>query len=399
VAPAEAAKISGTAKLWYGTSDQAGNVWAGLGGNTERSLFQQDSSSGDVYVDLKYSRKIMDNVTLNAGIAGISTLGLEGELVSGTFANHGAANPVGDVVWINEANVVIGLPSVDSFVKIGRQELDTPFFYSEKWNIATNTFDAAVVGNTSLPDTTLIAAWVGRGNGTAGNVVNLQNENFQGGHRKFAGDTKPAYAFAAINKSLENTTLQGWYYKIPTIAEAYWLQADTNIAGFDLGAQYAAAKLNTAVPTKDDTNAWAVKLGYGMDNWSAYAAYSDSSSVAPGTTASIDISNIATGHTMGSQSRLYTETYWNYGYVGAPDAQTYAVGASYDLGMAKLGAQYTSVDGAASNGANDVQELAITASTKVGPINADIAYIYDEKGINDIQGSTALIMLSLPYSL
>ena len=388
VAPAEAAKISGTAKLFYGTNDRG----------AANDIFGQSGAFGDAYVDLKYSRKIMDNVTLNAGVAGLSTLGLENELVNGTWVNHGPA-AVEDAFWVNEANVVVGLPSINSFAKIGRQELDTPFFYSENWSIATNTFDAAVVGNTSLPDTTLIAAWVGRGNGdpvgTGAGNVRLQNTSVNGGHVAFTGaQNKPAYAFAAINKSLENTTLQGWYYKIPGAADAYWLQGDTNIAGFDLGAQYAAASTATNV----DTNAWAVKLGYGMDNWNAYAAYSQRDNTAGG----IDISNIATGHNANSQSRLYTEAYWNYGFVGAQDATTYAVGGSYDLGMAKLGAQYTNVDnGTLANtvAQGDMQEFTVTASTKVGPVNADLAYVYTKKGAAQNGANTALIMLSLPYSL
>jgi hypothetical protein len=66
--------------------------------------------------------------------------------------------------------------------------------------------------------------------------------------------------------------------------------------------------------------------------------------------------------------------------------------------MAKLGAQYTTVDGI-TGGATDLDEFAVTASTKVGPVNADLAYVYDKKGVNKVEGSSALIMLSLPYSL
>ena len=375
-------KVTGTAKIWYGTNDAGSN-----------DLFSKGGAFGDAYVDLKYSRKVMDNVTLNAGVAGLSTLGLENEVVSATWVNHGP-NPLADAFWVNEANVVIGLPSINSFAKIGRQELDTPFFYSENWSIATNTFDAAVVGNTSLPDTTLIAAWVGRGNGAPGagtGNVSLENTSVNGGHKAFTGLSKPAYAFAAINKSITNTALQGWYYQIPGVAKAYWLQADTKVSGIEFGAQYAGTDpILSAIPEK--TSAWAVKLGYSMDNLSAYAAYSDRDDKA-----GIDISNIATGHTAGSQSRLYTEAYWNYGFVGAQDAQTIAVGASYDLGMAKLGAQYTTVDGIA-DGSTDLDEFTVTASTKVGPVNADLAYVNSKIGNGD-SDNTVLIMLNLPYSL
>jgi len=403
--------ITGNVKLWYGTDDRG----------VANSLFSKNGAFGDAYADIKYSRNVMENVTLNLGMAYLTTLGLENDLVNGTWADHGAAryranNPlpvaptaaqiaaqntgaaaaaVGDAAWINEANVVIGGLPGSSFLKIGRQELDTPFFYSEKWSIATNTFDAAVAGTNVLPDTTLIAAWVGRGNGVSGgSVVALNNTNFGGGHVGFTAAVKPAYAFAAINKSISDTTLQAWYYEIPSVATAYWLQADVAFGEFSVGGQYAGTELTA---TNAKTSAYAVKLAYASGALKAHVAYSDRDNKA-----GIDISNIATGHSTGSESSLYTEAYWNYGHVGSTNAKTVAVGASYDLGMAQLGAQYTNVNAGLANTnftSGDMTEFALTASTKVGPVNADLAYVYDETGVAQNGASTVLIMLSMPFSL
>jgi imipenem/basic amino acid-specific outer membrane pore len=44
-------------------------------------------------------------------------------------------------------------------------ELDTPLAFSETWSIVPNTFEGAVVLNQDLPDTTLVGAWIGKGNG------------------------------------------------------------------------------------------------------------------------------------------------------------------------------------------------------------------------------------------
>jgi len=373
---ADAAKVAGSVKVFYNTNDTGNN-----------SLFNKNGAAADAYGDVKYSREVMDNITFNVGMAYITTLGLENDLVSATWAGHGANNVVGDVVWINEANVAVTLGN--SLVKVGRQSLDTPFFYSENWNIASNTFDAALFANSDLPDTTLVAAWVGRGNGAAITTVDLKNENFAGGHAEFGG--KAAYALAAVNSSLPDTTLQAWYYGITSTATAYWLQADTKVAGLSLGAQYAGTKLtSSSVKTK----AYAVKAGYGMDGLNAHVAYSKRDNTANG----INISNIATEHTKGSESKLYTESFWNYGYVGAQDAATIAAGASYDLGGATLGAQYTTVNTGLANSAGDLTEIAVTASTKVGPINANLAYVNAKKDGNSAD-NTVVIMLSLPYSL
>ncbi len=370
--------VTGNIKIWYGTDDRGVN-----------DLFNKNGAFGDAYADIKYSRKLSDAITLNAGMGYLTTLGLENELVSATWAGHGK-NGVGDAAWINEANFVLSMGS--TFAKVGRQELDTPFFYSEKWNIATNTFDAVVVGNTALPSTTLVAAWVGRGNGAPVSTVSVANTDFGGGHIAFGGkQNKPAYAFAAINKSITNTALQAWYYQIPGVANAYWLQADTNVAGLDLGAQYAGTKLTV---TGVKTNAFAVKLGYTMSGLNVYGAYSQRDNTANG----IDIANIATGHTSGSESKLYTEAYWNYGYVGGQDAQAFALGASYDLGAAQLGAHYTNVNTGLAGSKGDLSEFALTASTKVGPLNADLAYVNSTPD-NKASANTVLVMISAPFSL
>ncbi len=54
---------------------------------------------------------------------------------------------------------------------------------------------------------------VGRGNGF---VVCCKTEQYCGGMHAFTEANKPAYAFGLINKSIPNTTTQGWYYAIPT---------------------------------------------------------------------------------------------------------------------------------------------------------------------------------------
>ena len=376
------AKISGDAKVFYSTFD---------GGNND--LFSRAGSIGDSALELKYSRDVKEGITLNAGITGVSTLGLERELVGGTWVHHADGAQLGDEMYLDTANIVAKV--ANTTLVVGRQALDTPFFYSETWNIVPNTFDAAVAVNSDIPDTTLVAAWVGRGNGwnddddtTLGTTVNAANDGAAfstfGGH--------PAYAFGLINKSIPNTAVQGWYYQIPTVAKTYWLQADTSVTKeISLGAQYASAKLNSA---NDDTNAFAVKAAYSAGPLKAHVAYSSRNDVD-----GIDISNIATGHGGASESRLYTEAFWNYGLAGARDTDTIAVGASYDLGIAELGASYNSFDTGAAN--RDVQEVALTATTKVGPVDATLAYISTSADNANAarDGNTAQVYLTVPFSL
>jgi len=379
------AKISGDAKLFFGTDDSGTN-----------DFFEQGGSIGDVALNLDYSREVAEGVTLNAGISGISTLGLENELVSGTWITHGTATVaeprahVRDIVWLDTANIVLNMGKTTAVV--GRQELDTPFFKSESWNIANNTFDAAVLVNNNLENTTLVGAWVGRGNGTAGSTVDLRAENFQGGMHGFGGD-HPAYAVGIVNKSIPQTTVQAWGYRIPQVATAYWTQADIAATKeVSVGLQYAAAELNAGAANVD-SSAYATQLAYSADKLSASVAYSKRDNKEGG----IDIANIATGHTQGSESSLYTEAYWNLGFVGAQGAEAVAAKVSYDLGSAQVGLVATDSHASQAQGANDLQEVAATVSTKVGPLNVDLAYI--NAHIDNERTDTALVMLTVPFSL
>jgi len=375
------AKISGDVKVFYGTNDSGTN-----------DFFEQGGSIGDAALSLDYTREVAEGVTLNAGLSGISTLGLENELVAGTWAGHGATDAVGDVVWLDTANIVLNMGKTTAVV--GRQELDTPFFRSEKWNIVANTFDAAVLVNSSIPDTTLVGAWVGRGNGANGTTVNLNNQNFGGGHVGFTGFVKPAYAAGIINKSIPMTTVQVWGYEIPTVAQAYWTQADIAATKeISVGLQYAGTDF-TVGSASTKTSAYATQLAYNAGKLSTSIAYS----LRDNKEAGIDISNIATGHTAGgSESNLYTESYWNLGYVGQQGAETVGAKVSYDLGMAQVGLHGTDSHASQAQGAKDLTEVAATVSTKVGPINVDLAYI--NARIDSVRTDTALVMLTVPFTL
>ena len=382
------AKISGDAKVFYGTDDSGTN-----------DFFEQGGSFGDAAVSLDYTREVKDGVTLNLGVTGISTLGLESDLVSNTWINHGPT-VVNDVVWLDTANMVLNMGKTTAVV--GRQELDTPFFRSEKWNIAANTFDAAVLVNSNIPETTLVGAWVGRGNGTGGGqTVNLQDQNFGGGLRGFAasltnGVANPAYAAGVINKSIPNTTVQAWGYRIPRVATAQWVQADIAATKeVSVGLQYAGTDthVGSAPAGQGSAYAYATKVGYAAGPLSASAAYSNASNGNTG----VEISNIATGHARGSESNLYTEAYWNYGIVGQRGAEAFAGDVAYDMGAAQVGVRYVDSHGSQAQGSNDLQEASLTLSTKVGPLNADLAYI--NARIDNVRVDTALVMLTAPFSL
>jgi len=380
------AKIGGEAKVFYGTGDMDG-----------ADLFNKNGAYGDAGLNLTYTKDLSDTLTLNAGVTGVSTLGLEGTLVSGTWAAH-RGNGVQDTVWIDTANIVLK-PIDKTMVVVGRQALDTPLALTETWNISHNTFDAAVVVDNHLEDTTLVGAWVGRGNG------HNQLQNVDGGMTKYGAlsaeqeaglqeaglniANKGAYAAAVVTKLIPSTTAQLWYYNVVNQADAIWAQTDSDISGIALGLQYATIMPKAAINSMDDTKAAAAKIGYKVSDIDLAAAYSKISSKGL-----VYMGNTATGGAHNGQSKLYTEAWWNYGFVGQAGAESIMVSAAYD----NYTAQYTTVKNDNSN-LLEMDEITVTATTKVGPFDATAALIASSSDDEAFDGNTIQVYLTAPFSL
>ena len=354
--------ITGDAKVFYGTTD-AGNA----------DLFNKGANSmGDAAVSIDYSREIADGISLNAGMTGISTLGLESTLVGNTWVNHALK----DRVWLDVANVTAKLGKTTAL--IGRQKLDTPLAFTETWNIAENTFDAFTFVNNDVADTTLVGSLVTRANG--GEFTNLQ-----GG----MGDLgEGIYAFGAVTKLIPNTTAQLWYYDFASNDnKKLWLQADAEVAGgITAGLQYAQAMADVG----EDSSIVAGKLGYDANGMGLYAAYSKADK--KGQTGFANYGGYG-------GSKLYTEAWWNFGFVSKPGAQTIAVGASTDAAGLGLTAQYTGVTNDSNLAADEMNEITLTATKKVGPVDATLALINTSSDDDSIDGNTVQAYLTVPFSL
>jgi len=365
--------ISGDARVYYGTNDA-----------NDGDLFDKDSSYADTAVKVGLTADLVEGVSAGATMVAVSTLGLENNLVSNTWTGaHGHKAHTGtfpadveDANWFSEAWIAATLGKTTA--KVGRMELDTPLAFSEQWSIASNSFDAAVVLNQDLPDTTLVAAWVGKGNGTTSAPLGAAQVVAPNGEMStFAVDG--AYAYAIVNNSWKPLTVQAWYYDVVRAAQAFWLQGDLNMEGVVLGAQYAQMNTSGYLKSYDDSSAFAVKVGYEAENFSISGAYS-----ATEEDGFLDVSNVATGHGMGSQSKLYTEAWWNYGYIGQADTTAYNITGTFDAGMVGLGAYWT----ATSNDTTDVDmnELTLEVTKSFGPLDTGLYYIYtdaDDQNINE----------------
>ena len=359
--------FGGSASLFYGTNDS---------GNAD--LFNKGTNSyGDAAIHLGGSAAVGSCetcTTLNYGVTGVSTLGLENTLVGATWINH----TLEDAIWIDTLNLTFNpLNGIsNTTMVVGRQALDTPMVFTETWNIAKNTYDAAVAVNNDIVNTTLVGAWVGRSNVGGAMTVNATNGFSDDSFDDFLG-AQGAFAFGAVTKAIPGVTAQAWYYLAPSFpangdAAIAWLQADGEFAGFALGGQYIYTDVSA---NPDQGSAYAVKIGYNYEGLGLSAAYSstDENSV---------VSNLG-----GSQSKLYTEAWWNYGQVSQTDTDSFNVTATYSVeGVADLGLYYTNADHTGTNTNGDMSEVAVTAGTKLGNLDATVAYIYtDIDGAPDTQ--------------
>jgi hypothetical protein len=379
-------KVSGDAQVIYSTTDA-----------NSMTLFDKDASAADAGLHLGLTADLAKNdlVTVSAGakMTVISTLGLENNMVSGvwggahtatagTGASYGGAlggAKVENANWFNEAYVVVS--SGKSILKVGRQELDTPLAFSENWSIESNSFEAAAFINQDLPDTTIVAAYVGNGNGTESFGQNAQSNVYGlglatggivNGDGNFATyGTDGAYAFGLINNSFKPLTVQAWYYDVSKLASAVWLQADLSMDGIMAGIQYNTMTLDAS--GADTNNVMAAMLGYEMKDVAtiklAYSANSD--------TGSLGHCGFNTATAAGTaQSKLYTEAWWNYGYVTIKDntAMNLTVESPVN-GLFDLGVYYTMVDNAAAASAGDLTEITVTAGKDFGPLNATLGVV------------------------
>ena len=361
----ENTKVSGDARVFYSTTKQGNN-----------DLFSKGGAMAQAGLGLGLTTDLTTGISAGAHLTALSTLGLEGQLVDGVWD---ATNGTQDSFWFDEAWLAGTVGKTTA--KIGRMQLDTPLVFSETWSIATNTFEAAVVINQDLADTTLVGAYVGGSNGGDGSgavlapfannglIAGTQETNF----RQFYNG---AYAVGAVNNSYAPLTAQAWYYLAnanvaldsgPNLTglQTYWLQADLSMDGILAGAQYTGITydLNGGTSTID-SNAFAVMLGYEMkDMFTAKLSYSQ-----------VDKKYAAGYNLSGSgMSKLYTEGWLNF-VVSAADTTAYnltieAPVAGYDIGL-----YATMSDTSADNTATT--ELTATAARSYGPLDTAVALTY-----------------------
>ena len=360
-------KVNGQAKIWYETNDKDNAA--------DKGLFAKETSSGEVVFKLGMTGK-QGNVGFGATVYQNSTMGLEGNLVSSTrtaTTNLGGAAVAGGPtttsntsggMWTGEAYVTA--PVMGATLKLGKQELDTPLAFTERWNAAPNSFNAAVGIIPASDNLTVVAAYVGQGNADSwavnGEVVDAYNSNVD------APWNNATFALAALFKA-DAVGVNVWAYGLASLANAVWVDASVKA-----GPATVKAYLATIMPggeTADsagyteDSLAYALSASADVAGWNISGAFSmvDEDSQIP-------VANTATGF---KKTKLPTAGVYTDGvYVAHPGSTAIKVKAAGKVGSTGLALQ-------AINNTND--NVASKETTEIDLIITQKLGDFDIKGI------------------
>ena len=119
---------------------------------------------------------------------------------------------------------------------LGRQMIDTPFADSDDIRMIPNLFEAYVLTNTDVEDTTLTAAYIKKWAG----VDAPTQEVFE--DLNAAGDG--TIMLSAIYSGIENSEISAWYYNVDEMTDIVYLEGSTELSLNEnlilaLSAQYA----------------------------------------------------------------------------------------------------------------------------------------------------------------
>ncbi len=361
VPPVEEASMwdfSGQAVFYYQTVDSFGE--------TDFDMFSQEQSLANAGIQLNAVGNLGAGFGAGFQLTGLGTLGLQDSVVSKTMQMAG--DNVNDAA-ITKAYLTWGTESTT--LKFGRQELPkglSPFAWSEGWNVFKNTYEAAIVVNTSLSDTVIVGAWVNKAN---------QNGVFLGSNLNDFNQVNGSdgiYMITAQNKSINGLNLTGSYYYAAEMFNKDEPSAE-DLSIIWASAEYANAE---AMPVTfavqggsvmsdafaNDTTAFGAKLGGNIGMFSASVAYS-----------SVDDGDAGVFNVGGVKTPLYTQMILNQGFI-AKDADTIVVKGVVKALGGKFIAQYgmttqnavsfENEDGTTYSLEQDYNEFDFIYKTKVG---------------------------------
>ncbi|SPD74508.1 exported hypothetical protein [uncultured Desulfobacterium sp.] len=242
--------FNGEAKIWYQSDDNDAN----------KHIFDTENSWFDAGLRFSYSTDTYKGLSVGATFYAVDDLG-----AYENFANRSMLNVEHSDTgaWLGEA--YLNYTVANTSAKAGRQNILSPLVNSDDWPIFPNNFEAFLIKNSDIPDTTLIGGYVWKER-----WMKSDDQEFNDFHND-------VLMVGVINKSISNSELSGYFYEADdddkTIKEsddntiAAYVEAKTKFKMLNLGAQCMRIdpdsngdKPTDAVGVKVNTKLWLLDM-------------------------------------------------------------------------------------------------------------------------------------------
>ncbi len=270
IAPVEPAAPA-TADFWGQIGVRYDANYIDVDGVGSLDFGDEDNNGFSTAIVLGVEKQIGAGFGIGAEVAGWTDFGFD--IADRVAVDNEIASIYADQTSAEVSQAYLTYSFGNTAIKMGRQALPkavSPWAWSDRSvGVIDISYDAVVVVNTDLANTTLVGAWVA--NGVNGNEPTHLGD-----------DNNGVFMLAMINKSLANTTLamSGYYFPdatfdIPSVGKvgpakdiwSIWASSMTNLDNVHFGAQ--VAYVDGDVNGADATYGLAAKIGSTWGDFSA----------------------------------------------------------------------------------------------------------------------------------
>jgi len=291
---------------------------------SSNNFFSQDSSKGSLGLQVEVTAKVDNGFELGYEGTLLGTLGLEKSIIS-TARQNAQAN---DLNAYATTEIFLFKKVKDTKIKLGRQKLSmelSPLAFSEDWNVFENSFDALMMTNNSMKDTTIMASYINKSNkhndlsdfNDLGNGVNA----IEGG----------IYLLTVANESSKKLPISASYYLLKDVTglesgSALWL---------DVKSTHTPLKMAFQAGYIDPKNTLSTSKMFGTKVSKAYAEIALSLAYSTVSSGDFSFQNFGTA----GDVPFYTQMVNNQDFI-ALDADTFVLKGSTKLPVGNLTLQY-----------------------------------------------------------
>lgn len=150
----------------------------------------------------------------------------------------------------------------NSMIRAGRFGIDTPFADTDDIRIIPNSFQGILITNGDIPDTTVYATHLTRWSGVDAPVPEKFTDMNSNDGINVVG---------VVYEGIENTVVQGWYYKGNDFGSISYLEAAYETDRFSVGAQYTSQNDDGLLGV--DGSAYGITAALNFEGFTVMGAY------------------------------------------------------------------------------------------------------------------------------